>query len=200
MLISDPAAPPIRVTPDVDAIVQVASRAEYYQLSKRLRDRGFQEDASEGAPLCRWISGPLILDVMPTDERILGFGNPWYAAAIVAAETIKLATGESLYLVTSPYFLLTKLDAFGNRGHGDYQMSHDMEDIISVLDGRPELLTEVENTDPKLRATIASRLRELLRKPSFVQSVPGHLPGDSASQQRVPRIMRLLNQIAQLDT
>jgi hypothetical protein len=30
LLISDPAAPPIRVTRDVDAIVQVLSRAEYY--------------------------------------------------------------------------------------------------------------------------------------------------------------------------
>ena len=67
LLITDPAAPPIRVTRDVDAIVQVASRAEYYHLSKRLRARGFQEDTTAGAPLCRWRSDQLILDVMPTD-------------------------------------------------------------------------------------------------------------------------------------
>ncbi|MEX2489830.1 MAG: hypothetical protein WD356_09940 [Pseudomonadales bacterium] len=200
LLISDPAAPPIRVTRDVDAIVQVASRAEYYRLSKRLRDRGFREDASAGAPLCRWRSDPLILDVMPTDESILGFGNPWYVAAIKAAEKINLETGESLSLVTSPYFLITKLDAFANRGKGDFQMSHDMEDVIAVLDGRPELLTELESTDPTLRTTIALRIKDLLAKQSFVQSIPGHLPGDSASQQRVPRIMQLLRQIAELDT
>lgn len=33
LLITDPAAPPIRATKDVDAIVQVVSPAEYYQLA-----------------------------------------------------------------------------------------------------------------------------------------------------------------------
>lgn len=56
LLITDPAAPPIRVTRDVDAIVQVISRADYYQLSEKLRARGFKEDASEGAPICRWLA------------------------------------------------------------------------------------------------------------------------------------------------
>lgn len=33
LLITDPAAPPIRVTRDVDAIVQIYSQAEYYGLA-----------------------------------------------------------------------------------------------------------------------------------------------------------------------
>ena len=66
LLISDPAAPPIRVTRDVDAIVQVLSRAEYYSLSDKLREHGLREDASEDAPICRWLGGEIILDVMPT--------------------------------------------------------------------------------------------------------------------------------------
>lgn len=50
LLFTDPDAPPIRVTKDVDAIVQVYTRAEYYQLSDRLKEKGFKEDQSEGAP------------------------------------------------------------------------------------------------------------------------------------------------------
>jgi len=75
LLITDLAAPPIRVTRDVDAIVQVTSRADYYQLSKELRSQGFSEDMSDDAPICRWVADNVILDVMPLDTDILGFGN-----------------------------------------------------------------------------------------------------------------------------
>lgn len=39
LLLTDGAAPPIRVTKDVDAIVQVTTKAEYYKLSERLRQK-----------------------------------------------------------------------------------------------------------------------------------------------------------------
>lgn len=68
LLITDQAAPPIRVTKDVDAIVPVLSRAEYYQLSEKLRAKGFKEDTSDDAPICRWLAKDVILDVMPADE------------------------------------------------------------------------------------------------------------------------------------
>jgi hypothetical protein len=54
LLITDSAAPPIRVTKDVDAIVQVVSPNDYHRLSKKLRAKGYAEDMSNGAPICRW--------------------------------------------------------------------------------------------------------------------------------------------------
>lgn len=199
LLITDPAAPPIRATTDVDAIVDVTSRSDYYRLSKSLREKGFREDTNEGAPLCRWRSEPLILDVMPTDDRILGFGNPWYAAAIRNASITQIGTGKSFKLISPPYFMVTKLDAFENRGHGDFQMSHDMEDIIAVVDGRQELLAELQSAEIELRRSIASRVKRLLENGNFIQSVSGHLPGDQASQQRVPRVLQVLGKIADLE-
>lgn len=95
LLITDPAASPIRVTRDVDAIVQVASLAEYHKLAAKLRAIGFKEDVSEGAPLCRWVADEVILDVMPTKESVLGFGNRWYANAIEHALMIKLPSGQT---------------------------------------------------------------------------------------------------------
>jgi len=85
LLITDPAASPVRATDDVDVIVQVASYAEYVRFSKRLRNLGFYEDSSEDAPICRWLIDHMKLDVMPTDETILGFSNRWYKPAIDAA-------------------------------------------------------------------------------------------------------------------
>ena len=78
LLLTDPAAAPVRPTLDVDAIIAIASYAEFTQLGIRLRDLGFRHSLAEGAPICRWLNGDLILDLMPTDPSILGFSNIWY--------------------------------------------------------------------------------------------------------------------------
>src|SRR6188508_318947 len=91
LLITDPAAGSIRPTIDVDVITEVVSYAEYALLSELLRGLGLSEDSSEGAPTCRWRYKGLIIDVMPTDERVLGFSNRWYASAIAAARRITIA-------------------------------------------------------------------------------------------------------------
>jgi hypothetical protein len=75
LLLTDVAAPPIRVTKDVDLITEVASLVDYHRLSRQLRDKGFKEDQSPGAPICRWAAEGILLDVMPTRPGILGFGN-----------------------------------------------------------------------------------------------------------------------------
>jgi hypothetical protein len=38
LLISDPAAPPVRATRDIDTITETTSIAEYHELGRRLRD------------------------------------------------------------------------------------------------------------------------------------------------------------------
>jgi hypothetical protein len=64
--------------------------AEYAEFSERLRKLGLQEDAREGAPLCRWRQQTTTLDVMPLDENILGFSNTWYRPAMEHAEEREL--------------------------------------------------------------------------------------------------------------
>jgi len=72
LLATDEGAGAPRATLDVDAIAEVTSYAAYAAFGDRLRALGFAEDASEGAPLCRWVQGETILDVIPLDERALG--------------------------------------------------------------------------------------------------------------------------------
>jgi hypothetical protein len=102
LLITDTAAPPIRETDDVDVITEIASLDEYYRLAEQLREKKFQEDQSPGAPICRWVSGGLILDVMPTSEEILGFSNEWYVPAMADARKITLPSGKKITMVTAP--------------------------------------------------------------------------------------------------
>lgn len=196
LLITDAAAPPIRVTKDVDAIVQVTTKADYYKLSERLRQQGFVEDMSEDAPLCRWVTDNVTLDVMPTEADILGFGNKWYAAAMDNAEIVTLQDKVDIRMVSAPYFLITKLEAFDGRGNGDYLLSHDIEDMIAVMDGRPELAEEVRQSESALVDELATRFHDLLKDQEFVDAVSGHMPTDEVSQSRVERIFITIKKIS----
>lgn len=71
LLITDKATPEVRATKDVDIIVEVLSKSDYYQLEETLRSLGFTQSMEEDAPLCRWVINDTKVDVMPTDERIL---------------------------------------------------------------------------------------------------------------------------------
>src|SRR5210317_1746278 len=88
--ITDKAEPEIRATKDVDIIAEVASRVEYHRLEKTLRELGFIQKMQKDDPICRWYINDVIVDVMPTDENILGFSNRWYLPAMRNSVTIKL--------------------------------------------------------------------------------------------------------------
>ena len=130
LLITDSAAGAPRATFDVDAIAEIISYAEYADLGDRLRAQGFGEDTREDAPLCRWTHYRTILDVMPLNEKILGFTNRWYRAAMESSFKVRLSTDLEIRAVTAPIFIATKLEAFKGRGKGDFFGSHDLEDFV----------------------------------------------------------------------
>jgi predicted nucleotidyltransferase len=194
LLLTDPAAAPPRPTLDVDVIVEIASYAEFTQLEHELRRLGLRESHAEDAPVCRWVSGNMMVDIMPTEPAILGFSNRWYRPAYAHAAMIELA-GHKFRLITAPYFLATKLEAFHGRGKDDYQLSRDLEDIVSVVDGRPELVVELQNSDSALRQYLKTEFSALLDERDFLDALPGHLLPDRASQQRLPIVIDRLQQI-----
>jgi hypothetical protein len=197
LFLSDPAAAGLRPTDDVDTITAVASYGEYARLSERLRELGLAEDTTEGAPLCRWRTGTLIIDVRPTSEAVLGFTNRWYIPALASAQPIELADVQIL-VVTPVYFLGTKLEAFRARGQGDISGSHHLEDVITVIDGRPEIVEEVPSARADVRAYIAEELQALLSTRAFTDALPGFLLPDAATQARLPILIGRLNALAGL--
>lgn len=136
LLITDPGAAAVRRTYDVDVIAEIASYAEYAVFSDHLRALGFQEDSREGAPLCRWQHSGLVLDVMPLDARILGFSNRWYGDALRTSAELVLHNGLTIWAITAPYFLGTRIEAFRGRRREDYFASHNLEDFVAVIDGK----------------------------------------------------------------
>jgi hypothetical protein len=197
LMITDPAAAGIRPTKDVDAIVNVTSYAMYSALSARLRAIGLTEDATDGAPTGRWRHEDASVDIMPTDRGVLGFSNSWYSRALESAAPVTIA-GLQPRVVAPAYFLATKLEAFQGRGHADVVTSSDLEDIVLVVDGRPQLLAEIEQSDPQVRQFIASEIAALMANRRFRDCLAGFLPQDRASQARRPLLERRLTAIAAL--
>lgn len=197
LLITDSAAGDPRATRDVDAIAAITSYSAYVTFGERLRKLGFAEDTSDEAPLCRWVNGTTVLDVMPLDEEILGFSNRWYAAAMAAAVRRQLAEDLVVRLVTAPYFIAAKLEAFKGRGKGDF-FSHDLEDLINVVDGRETLASEVHAENAALREYLRTEVSGLLATPQFLDALPGHLRPDPTSQARVRVVLQRLQELTKI--
>lgn len=198
LLITDPGQPAIRPTEDVDLIVHAAVRADYQRVEKALRGQGFVNDISRDAPICRWRIGAVTVDVMPTLKEILGFTNRWYPQALASAGIAALPSGMGIRLVRAPVFLATKFEAFADRGKNDYLFSHDLGDLISVIDGRDDLIDECRPLDAELKDYLREQVGRLLATPAFFDALPGHLPGDGASQARLPDLEAKLRQLAEL--
>lgn len=198
LFLTDPTAAPLRTTKDVDAIVEAATYVEYIQFSERLQAAGFRPDTSEGAPLCRWISEPTILDVMPFDEASLGFTNVWYRDAIAYHETREIELNLVIRLVAPPYFVATKIEAFKGRGNSDFLGSSDIEDLISIVDGREELFDEIRSAASDVRSYIAEHFRGFLNTRGFIDAVPGHILPDEINQKRVVSVIERIRRISGL--
>ena len=94
------------------------------------------------------------------------------------------------------FITATKLQAFKGRGKDDYSSSPDLEDLIAVVDGRPELVHEIQNAPKDVRSYIASEVQKLLGAGAFLDALPGYLLPDSASQARITLLLERLAAIA----
>lgn len=198
LLVTDEGAGAPRPTLDVDAIVEITSYAGYAAFGERLRMLGFSEDTREGAPLCRWMQGGTILDVMPLDDKILGFSNRWCRASMETAATQRISESLEIRVVTAAYFLATKLEAFKGRGRGDFFGSHDLEDLVFVVDGRASIVDEAKAQAHSLREYLRAQVSELLSSSGFIDALPGYLLPDAASQARITTVLARLRELAGL--
>jgi len=171
LLITDPAADPVRATDDVDLIVEVASTmASKTELRDQLIAQGFSENPADKV-LWRWKVEGITVEFMPTDPTVLGLRTNWYRPALSAAVRYPLTETLSIPTISAPNFIATKLEAFEDRGKGDHRASHDIEDVIAVIDGRPELAREFDSAPTDGRAFVRSHLTT----PQFQDAAPLHL-------------------------
>jgi hypothetical protein len=80
-------------------------------------------------------------------------------------------------------------------GRSDYVGSHDLEDLLTVIDGRPAIVAEVAAAE-EVRSYIAQEFRELLAIPQFIDALPGYLLPDAASQARLPILAGRIKEVS----
>ena len=93
---------------------------------------------------------------------------------------------------------MTKYLTFTERGEGDFYSSHDLEDFITVIDGRAAIVSEINQAQKELRAYLITSIQALETNADFQDALAGHLPPDTASQLRLPQLQQKLRDIAAL--
>lgn len=118
----------------------------------------------------------MVLRCVPFDEAVLGFGSRWYPAVVRHAIPHELSDDLTILISPAPLYLATKWEAFLSRGKGDHLRSHDLEDIIAVVAGRPEVLDEIRGSSPELRGWLARQANDFLTHESADYALLGALP------------------------
>ena len=195
LLLSNADLMDVRATEDVDAIVEVATLAGYQALAKELMNRGFKQTMEDNTPPFRWYWQRMQLDLVPLDEKVLGFANRWYGTGFAAATKAEVLPGLVLRHLSAPYFLATKFEAFNDRGRNDVYASHDLEDILTVVEGRSELVQELSVADAEVRQHVVTCVCRLLANSAFLNALPGLL----SQPDREPLVRSRLQQLATLD-
>ena len=173
LLVTDPLAGSVRATRDVDAVVN-ANRAMFHHIEEALARRGFSRDVSSEV-ICRWVhkASGVLFDLMPVQPEVLGFSNRWYPYAVQTATPVNLGDGVTIRLVSAVAFVATKLEAFASRGGSDFLSSHDLEDVLNIIDGREELAEEMAAAPTELRQAVAATFAGLLANQDFANVLPG---------------------------
>ncbi len=170
----------IRYTEDVDLIVHVIGKGEWYQLQQKLRDKGFSEDMeSSNNVICRMLLDELKVDFMPDDPEILSFSNRWYPRVLETANLYQITDELTIRLIRPEYFITTKIEAYKNYGNNDVLSSHDIEDLLNLFDGRVELVDEIKAANKEVQIFISEELAKLVSDDNFEYAVQSSSNSDT---------------------
>jgi len=77
LLVTEKGGLPPRTTKDVDVAIEMTGRyIDTIKLDQRLLALGFTNDMN--GPVCRYLRGTTVLDVIPVNSQSLGQVNTWY--------------------------------------------------------------------------------------------------------------------------
>jgi hypothetical protein len=79
-----------------------------------------------------------------------------------------------------------------------YHGSHDLEDFVTVIDGRESIVADVDHAPIALRRYVIGAVQSFMAAQDFADALSGQIPPDRASQQRLPLLRRKLTAIAAL--
>lgn len=178
MYASDAESFKARVTDDVDGIVEVVSYPAHAMFEEELRKHGFVNDIESGIR-CRYLvrhkPEDIVVDIMPTNEVHMGFKNRWYPDGFKHSMNYEISANKSVKILTAPYFIATKLEAFKGRGGDNGIISHDFEDIVYVLEHRYSIWDELQVADDGVKKYLKAEFEALLSHQDFEEWLDYHV-------------------------
>lgn len=190
----DPARGEARPTDDIDVVVEILSRGSHADLESELRQLGFRHDIESGI-ICRYKYGEIVVDIMPTEDQILGFTNRWYKEGINKTVSVFLEGKVTLEIFNVAYFLASKIEALKSERHGaDFRFNSDFEDIIYVFDNRTTIAPDILQADNDIRVYLVNEIRQLLKRPFIEEEIIANL-GFSNADKRSERLLKIWEMI-----
>lgn len=194
ILVNDPTIDAIRVTKDIDVVVGVRTRSEFHREERELEARGFRHDTSDDAPICRWLADGIVVDVLPAREEVLGWRSQWFEQALQAAQVVDIE-GCLIKVVTAPFFVALKLEAFEDRGNSDFISSTDFEDVICLFNGRRNVVDEIM-AETVVCNGIRSKFSRYMQNADLEDAVLGFVQTESDPEERFRAIMSAFRRLA----
>lgn len=190
LYLDDPAAEDIRVTKDVDCVVSATTYIEYVAVEEALRQEGFGQLVDKEGPICRWTREGLILDIMPVEPQLLGFGQSrWFREGFANAQSITLPSGRIIQIFDVFFLLAAKIEAFRDRAQGDYLISKDFEDIATILNGKRNIFDELSH--PGAPQTFVLQWLKQYTPGDLEEMLASHIGDYRRSKWLVERIMKI---------
>ncbi len=168
----DPAADEIRPTKDIDLTINILNLSHWERVQYQLIALGFYPDPF-GHAICSYKYKDIPIDIMTTEDGPFGSTNRWYKIGFENLWKVK-AKDEDITVLSAPCYLATKFEAFNNRGL-DYRTSHDIEDIVYVLDNRIGIVEEIANDDKRVTNFIREQLQSIKDKGLLEEVLIAHI-------------------------
>jgi len=172
LYVDDPAADEIRATQDIDITLKIVNLNHWQKVQEKLNRLGFHPDPF-GHSICSYKYKDIAIDIMATEDGPFGPSNPWYKIGFQDLWTVK-AKNQEIKILSAPCYLATKFEAFNNRGT-DYRTSHDMEDIIYVLDNRINIVKEIKQSDRGIQKFLKEQLQAIVNKGLLTEVLMAHI-------------------------
>ncbi len=164
----------VRPTDDVDVLIEILNYQNRVDLEEKLRGIGFSHDIESGV-VCRYKINGIVVDIMPTNDISIGFSNTWYPEGFNQAIDYIIDEGCKVKILSAPFFIATKFEAFKGRGKNDGRTSSDFEDIIYTLENRASIWDEMNNTNENLRNYLRIEFQNVLNNPNHFEWIDGHV-------------------------
>ncbi len=188
----DPAADEIRPTKDVDLTLKIINLSHWEKLQDKLLKLNFSPDPFGQSICSSYKYKDISVDIMASEDGPLGSANRWYK---IGFENLwkTMAKNEEISILSAPCFLATKFEAFNSRG-SDYRTSHDIEDIVYIIDNRTSIVEEVKFCDTRIKSFLVAEIQKIKTKGLLIEVLLSHIH-PLIIEERIPLIEEKINQI-----